>query len=84
MKRRAMLKGLMAGLPAAGAILAGTTARAAGSVRQTSGQSIESCRRQLDALRERLDRSDAKTKKTLRTVMALTALSLGVDVSLLL
>ena len=84
MERRALLQRLIVGLPLAGTLVAGAAVRTAGSVRETSDQSLEICKRQLEALRERVDRSDARAKKTLKVVLAVTALSLGMDISMLL
>ena len=84
MERRALLQGLIAGLPIAGTVVAGAAVKAADSVRETSDQSLEMCKRQLEGLRDRVDRHDASTKKALRVVLALMALSLGVDISMLL
>ena len=84
MQRRALLKGLMIGIPATAAAVAGAAVKSGAYVRETSEQSIESLKTQLDALRKRVDESDASTKKMLKALCALTALSLGIDVSLLL
>jgi len=84
MERRALLRGLMVGLPATAVMVAGAAAKTTHLVRETSEQSLETCRQQLDDLRKRMDHSEASTKKALRVVLALTALSLGMDVSALL
>ena len=84
MERRALLRGLLMGLPVAGAAVAGAAVKTASYVRETSDNSLESCRRQLDELRERMDRSEVSTKKAVRTALALAALSLGMDISALL
>jgi len=84
MHRRALLKGLMIGIPATAAAVAGAAVKSGAYVRDTSEQSMESVKTQLDALRKRIDESDASTKKMLKTLCVLTALSLGIDVSLLL
>ena len=84
MERRALLKGLAVGLPAAAATVAGAAVKTTQYVRDTSDQSLETCKRQLDELRERMDRSETSTKKALKAAFALTALSLGLDVSALL
>jgi hypothetical protein len=84
MERRAILRGLLAGIPVSAAAVAGAAAKSAAYVRDTKEQSIEACSRRIDALRKRLDESDAATKKLLRTALALSALSLGLDISALL
>ena len=84
MQRRALLKGLMVGIPATAAAVAGAAVKSGTYVRETSEQSMESVKTQLDGLRKRIDESDASTKKMLKTLCVLTALSLGIDVSLLL
>ncbi len=84
MERRAVLRGLMVGIPAAAAMVATAAAKSTHYVQETSEQSLEACRRQVDDLRKRMDRSEASTKKALKVVLALTALSLGMDVSALL
>lgn len=84
MNRRALLRGLMTSAPAAGAFVAGAAVSSKGYVRDASGSSINACRQQIDALRERIDVSDARTKKLLRMVLVLTAVSLGLDISALI
>ena len=84
MERRALLKGLMVGIPATAAAVAGAAAKSGTYVRDTSEQSMDSLRSQVDALRKRVDESDTSTKKMLKTLCALTALSLGIDVTSLL
>ncbi len=84
MERRAVLRGLMVGVPAAAAVVAAAAAKSTLYVQETSEQSLEACRRRVDDLRKRMDRSEASTKKALKVVLALTALSLGMDVSALL
>ena len=84
MERRALLRGFALGIPATAAAMAGVAAKSGAYVKDTSEQSLGSCKQQIDALRKRMDESDVATKKMLRTVLALTALSLGMDVSALL
>jgi len=74
----------MLGIPATAAAIAGVAARSGAYVRESSEQSVEACMKQLDALRKRMDQSDAQTRKLLRVLFVLTALSLGLDVSALL
>ena len=84
MERRALLRGLMLGIPATAAAVAGVAAKSGAFVRESSEQPVAACMRQVDALRKRMDRSDAQTKKLIKVLFALTALSLGLDVSALL
>ena len=83
MERRALLRGLLAGIPVTAAV-AGVAAASGSYVRETSAQSVEACMRRIDALRKRVDESDASTKKLLKAALALSALSLGLDLSALL
>ncbi len=75
---------LAIGIPATAAAMTGVAVKSGAYVKETSEQSLDTCKQQLDALRKRMDESDVATKKMLRTVLALTALSLGMDVSALL
>lgn len=84
MERRALLRGLAIGIPATAAGVAGLAAKSGAYVRDTSEQSLDSCKQQIDALRKRLAESEISTKRMLKAVLALAALSLGVDVSALL
>ena len=84
MDRRALLRGLALGAPAAALAVAGAAAKSTDYVREKSDQSLEACKRQLDDLRKRVDRSEASTRRALKVVFALTALSLGIDASALL
>ncbi len=84
MDRRALLRGLALGAPAAALAVAGAAAKSTDYVREKSDQSLEACKRQLDDLRKRMDRSEASTRQALKVVFALTALSLGIDASALL
>ena len=81
MERRALLKGLAVGIPAT---VAGVAAKSGAYVRDTSEQSVDACMQQIESLRKRVEESEVLTKKMLKTVLALTALSLGMDVSALL
>ena len=74
----------MLGIPATAAVVAGAAAKSTDYVRETAEKSAGTCKEQLDELRERMDRSELSTKKTLKAVLALTALSLGMDISALL
>ena len=84
MQRREILRGLILGTPAAALAVAGVAAKSTDFVREKSEQSLDTCKRQLDELRERMDRSEESTKRALKVVFALTALSLGIDASALL
>ena len=84
MERRELLRGLILGAPTAAAVVAGAAARSSDYVRDKSDQSLDTVKRQLDDLRERMDRSDASTRKAVKVAFALTALSLGIDLSALL
>ena len=84
MQRREILRGLILGTPVAALAVAGAAAKSTEYVREKSEQSLETCKRQLDELRERMDRSEASTRKALKVAFALTALSLGIDASALL
>ena len=85
MQRREILRGLILGTPAAAVAVAGVAAaKSTDFMREKSEQSLDTCKRQLDELRERMDRSEASTRKALRVAFALTALSLGIDASALL
>ena len=85
MQRREILRGLMLGTPAAAMAVAGVAAaKSTDYVRDKSEQSLETCKRQLEELRERMDRSEASTRKALKVAFALTGLSLGIDATALL
>ena len=84
MERRALLKGLAVGIPTTAAAVAGIAAKSAAYVRETSERSADTCKEQIDALRKHMEESEVSTKKMLKTVLALTALSLGMDVSALI
>lgn len=84
MNRRALLRGLALGAPVAAVAVAGAAAKSTDYIREKSDQSLETCKRQVDDLRERMDLSEASTRKALKVVFALTALSLGIDASALL
>jgi hypothetical protein len=84
MERRALLRGLLIGIPATAAGVAGLAAKSSAYVRETSEQSVDACMQQINALRKRMDESEVSAKKMLKAVLALTALSLGMDISALL
>ncbi len=84
MERRALLRGLMIAVPAAAAIGVGAAARSTHYVKETSELSLAALKKRVDELAKRMDRSEATNKKILKALLALTALSLGIDASLLL
>ena len=84
MKRRDVLRGLMVATPATALAVAGAAASATDRVLEESGQSLDACKRRIEELRERLDRSEASAKRAIKVVLALSALSLGIDASTLL
>jgi len=84
MERRALVRGLLLGIPASAAVMAGAAAKSKAYVRETSEHSIDALKSQVEALRKRIDETDASTKKWLKTLTALTLLSLGLDFSALL
>ena len=84
MQRREILRGLILVTPAAALAVAGAAAKSTDFVREKSEQSLDTCKRQFDELRERMDRSEESTKRALKVIFALTALSLGIDASALL
>lgn len=87
MKRRALIKTLAVGIPSAATItagIAGLAGRSADYVKETSEHSMEALRKNLDDLRRRIEHVDAKNRKLVRAALALSALSLGLDVTMLL
>ncbi len=84
MERRALLRGLMVVVPAAAAIAAGAASKSTHYVREASELPLAVLKKRLGELAERVDRSEASNKKILKVLLALTALSLGIDASLLL
>ena len=84
MERRAILRGLMVAIPTAAAIAAGAAAKSAHYVKEASELSLPALKKRVDDLAKRMDRSEASNKKILKVLLILTALSLGVDASLLL
>ncbi len=84
MERRALLRGLMVAVPAAAAMVAGVAARSAHYVREASELPLPALKKRVDELAKRMDRSEASNKKILKALLILTALSLGIDASLLL
>ncbi len=84
MQRRALLQGLLFAAPAVTAVAAGAAARSALYIKESSELSLAALKKQVDELAKRMDRSEVSNKKILKTLLVLTALSLGIDASLLL
>ncbi len=84
MDRRAILRGLLVAVPATAAAAVGVAAKSGTFVKETSVQSLAALSNRVDELKQRFDRSQESTKKTLRVLAVLTALSLGIDASALL
>lgn len=84
MERRQVLRGLMLGVPAAASAAAGVAYASADRVKEVSETSLEALKARVDTLSERLDKSEAASKKTVKVLIALTGLSLGFDLSSLL
>lgn len=81
MQRRAMLKGLLAGMPVA----AGAAAAASAAYVKDKGTStLDTLEQRLDDLKTRLEDADQRNQKLIRIALGAAALSLGVDVSALL
>lgn len=84
MERRALLRGLLVAAPAVTAIVAGAAASSTRYIKESSELSLAALKKQVDELAKRMDRSEVSNKKILKTLLVLTALSLGIDASLLL
>lgn len=84
MERRALLRGLLVAAPVVTAIVAGAAARSTLYIKETSELSLAALKKQVDEFAKRMDRSEASNKKIFKALLALTALSLGIDASLLL
>ena len=84
MKRRELLRGLMLATPATAPAVASAAARTTDQVLEELGQSVDACKRRIEELHERLERSQISTKRAIKVVLALTPLSLGIDASALL
>jgi hypothetical protein len=81
MQRRAVLKGLLAGMPvAAGAAAAASAAY----VKDKGAATLGTLERRVDELKARLEESDQRNRKLVKIALGAAALSLGVDVSALL
>ena len=84
MERRALVKALMIGVPAAAAVAAGAAVRSTHYVKDASEQSMLKLKNGLDELKERVDQMEASNKKWLKAAFAVAAVSLGIDLSALL
>ena len=84
MERRALLRGLMVAIPTAAAMAAGAAARSAQYGKEASELPLPGLKKRVEDLAKRMDRSEASNKKILKALLILTALSLGIDASLLL
>jgi len=84
MERRALLRGLLVAAPTVTAIAAGAAARSAFYIKERSELPLAALKKQVDELAKRMGRSEASNKKILKALLVLTALSLGIDASLLL
>lgn len=81
MQRRAMLKGLLVGVPiAAGA----ATAASVAYVKEKSSETRDSLESRFEQLKTRFEQSDRRNQKMIRIALGAAALSLGIDVSALL
>ncbi len=82
MQRRAVLKGLVAGMPvAAGAAAAASAAYVKGKGAAT----LDTLEQRLDGLKARFEEeADQRNQKLIKIALGAAALSLGVDVSALL
>jgi hypothetical protein len=81
MQRRAVLKGLVAGMPvAAGAAAAASAAY----VKDKGTATLDTLEQRLDELKTRFEEADQRNQKLIRIALGAAALSLGVDVSALL
>jgi len=81
MNRRDFLNGLGRRATAVGAISAAAAAGAYASGREFVDRSSESLHDQVKALIKRMDDMDAEYKKTVKVLIALTGLSLGIDLA---
>lgn len=81
MQRRAILKGLLVGVPvAAGA----ATAASMAYVKDKGSETLGSLEKRFDKLKAQFEASDRRNQKLIRIALGAAALSLGVDVSALL
>lgn len=81
MQRRAMLKGLLVGVPvAAGA----ATAASMAYVKDKGSETLGTIEQRFDKLKAQFEESDKRNQKLIKIALAAAALSLGVDVSALL
>lgn len=81
MQRRAMLKGLLVGVPvAAGA----ATAASVAFVKDKGSETFGSLEQRFNQLKTQFEESDKRNQKLIKIALAAAALSLGIDVSALL
>jgi hypothetical protein len=81
MQRRAVLKGLLAGMPvAAGAAAAASAAY----VKDKGAATLDTLEQRVDELKAQFEESDQRNRKLIKIALGAAALSLGVDVSALL
>lgn len=81
MQRRAMLKGLLVGVPAAAGA---ATAASFAYVKDKGSETFDSLEQRFDRLKAQFEESDKRNQKLIKIALAAAALSLGVDVSALL
>jgi hypothetical protein len=81
MQRRAILKGLLAGVPVAAAA---ATAASASFIREKTEQTRSSLEQRFEELKSRFEQADERNKKMLRLALGAAALSLGIDISSLI
>jgi hypothetical protein len=84
MKRRALLRGLLVGLPASAGVAAGAALRSRDYVKGVSEPSLTALKARIDALKTQLEQRDARNKTLIKLAIGLAALSLGLDASALL
>ena len=82
MRRRDFLKFLRK--PAALLAAAPVVAAAAASPQDLDAGGVAALRRQCARLKRRMDRMDAAQKRTMRIVLGLAAITIGIDLSLLI
>ena len=81
MQRRAVLKGLLAGMPvAAGAAAAASTAY----IKDKGTATRDTLEQRFDEFKSRFEAADKRNQKLIKIALGAAALSLGVDVSALL
>jgi hypothetical protein len=81
MNRREFLDGLRRRAAALGAVSAVAATGAIASGRELVDRSVDTMQSQIKDLNKRLDEMDARHKKTIKILIALTGISLGMDIS---